>query len=101
MGIKSRIRRTVGIKRKNRRIPETRERERKIFQLFVSVLLFAAALVGRTVFPEQVEAWKDLAFKDVSIGESFSEFGEAALEGDAFIDALGELCIEVFGKKPQ
>ena len=95
------MRRTLGNKRKNGRIPRGGDRERKVLQLFVSILLFAAALVGRTVFPKQAAAWKDFAFKDVNIRESFSDFSEAALEGEAFIDALGELCIEVFGRKPE
>ena len=101
MAIKTVMRRTSRNKGKNRRMTKGQEREKRVFQLFVSILLFAAALVGKTVFPKQAKAWKDFAFKDVNIGESLSDFSEAALEGDAFIDALGELCIEVFGRKPE
>jgi len=71
-------------------------RKTELIQLTVTIVLLAAALIGRTVMPNEMKVWKELIIRDADLLENFSEFGKAAAEG-GFLDAFGELCIDVFG----
>ena len=65
-------------------------------QLTVSLMLFAVAMFGRNVFPESMEYWKGLLCQDINFERAFSDFGEAALQGESLWDSFNELCVEVF-----
>ena len=71
---------------------------RRLLQLAVSLLVFAIALLGRNVFPERFEQWNELLYQEIDFKSAFSDFGEAAAQGEPLMDSLGELCVEVFGR---
>ena len=72
------------------------EERRRLFQLGISLAVFALALLGRSAFPQQMEKWSDLLMKDINLEAALTRFEESTAQGEPFLDALGELCIEVF-----
>ena len=71
------------------------EEQRRLFQLGISLAVFVLALLGRNAFPKQAESWSDLLRRDIDLGAALSRFEESTAQGEPFLDALGELCIEV------
>jgi len=65
-------------------------------QLTVSILILIAAVFGEKLFPTQTEMWKELIFRDIDLGKSIFEFGGAVQRREPLLDALGQLCVDVF-----
>lgn len=77
-----------------------RER-RRLMQLGISLAIFALALFGRSAFPHQAEKWSDLLLRDIDLKGALRRFEESSVQGEPFLDALGELCIEVFAAEEE
>lgn len=75
----------------------TREERRRLLQLGASAALFALALLGRSAFPGQFAQWSDALRQDADFKAAFAQLGEATAQGEPLLDALGELCVQVFG----
>lgn len=84
-------------KRTGRRgVALTGPERRRLIQLGVSLAAFLLAVTGRSVFPEQVEQLNKTLLKTTDFKAAFSRFGEAATQGEPFVDAMGVLFDEVF-----
>lgn len=84
-------------KRTGRAAPALSKSERRrLAQLGVSLAIFALALVGRSVFPEQMEQWNEVLGRTTDFKAVFTEFGKATANGEPFSEAMGELLGEVF-----
>ena len=69
--------------------------QRRLLQLGISVVVFVLALLGRSVAPQKSENWKYYLSGDIRLKEALANFENATMRGEPFMDALGELCIEV------
>ena len=86
-----------GGKRTSRRgVTVPAEERRRLLQLGVSLVVFTLALLGRSAFPGQMEKWSGLLTRDIDLGAALTRFEETTAQGEPFLDALGELCIQVF-----
>lgn len=72
------------------------EERRRLLQLGISLGVFVLALLGRSAFPGQMETWSDFLVKDIDLEAALTRFEESTAQGEPFLDALGELCMEVF-----
>lgn len=75
----------------------TKGERRRLLQLAISLIIFAVALLGRDVFPERLECWDELLYRNADFESAFSKFGESAAQGEPLWNSLSELCVEVFG----
>jgi len=75
--------------------------KQRLIQLFICIVLFAVALVGKGVFPQQMEGLKDnvltILHSDTDFKAAFVGLGRAISDGEPMLESLGGLWIEVFG----
>ena len=80
----------------------SRERQRLI-QLVVCIFLFTAVLIGKGVFPQQMEVWKEntrtVLRRDTDFKAAFIGLGRAISEGEPILETLQELWIETIGNQ--
>ncbi len=98
-----------GVRHTRRRAGRRRQRglslgyreKHRLIQLFVCFLLFGATLVGKGVFPQQMDAWRESALtvlqSDTDFKAVFVGLGRAISEGEPILETLGELWIETIG----
>lgn len=77
-----------------------RERQR-LLQLLICILVFAVALVGKGVFPQRTEEWKENVLtvlqNDTDFKAAFVGLGRAISDGEPILETLGDLWIEAVG----
>ena len=72
------------------------EERRRLLQLGVSLAVLVFAMVGRSALPGRTEKWSEFLVRDIDLSAALTRFEESTAGGEPFLDALGELCIEVF-----
>ena len=76
---------------------ETRKDRRRLTQLLVSLALFLLVFVGRGVFPEQLQVWKELLTADWDLAGAVEQFHQQLKQGGDMRQALAQLGAAVLG----
>lgn len=64
---------------------------RRLIQLVVSLALFLLVFVGRGVFPQQIQVWKQIVTSDTDFKAALQTFSHAIAEGNTVNTALEKL----------
>ena len=92
-------RRTGNGKRTSYRAMLSGGERRRLLQLGASLTIFLFALLGRSAFPQKLEQWSTVLRGDLDLSAALTRFEESTTRGEPFLDALGELCIEVLASE--
>lgn len=97
-------RRQPAHRRSGRRVKSVglgRQEKRRLIQLLICMLIFAAVYIGKGVYPQKMGIWKEKALEvlqnDTDFKAAFVGLGQAVSNGKPVIDTLGDMWIEVFG----
>ena len=74
---------------------------RRLIQLVVSLSLFLLVYIGRGVFPEQIQVWRQLLTADVDLSAAWGQFQQDLAQGEDFQQALSQLGAAVLGSPAQ
>ena len=82
-----------------KRPPGGRRDGRRLAQLVVSLTLFFLVFVGRGVFPDQIQTWREIMGTDMDFQGAVSAFLDALGSGAGFRDAVAQLGGALLGEQ--
>ena len=74
---------------------------RRLIQLLVSLALFLLVYIGRGVFPDRFEMWRNAVYDNVDFTAAFQEFGRAVSDGRPLRESLEVLGVRIMGGEPE